>query len=230
MAFGLPQDQRGQVMLLIIVACLAGGYFFWDKVQTPLSAEVSSTRDSIAALNAVIEKAKADLARGSVESMRRAAERYRGALGLMRRLVPEQNEVPGLLDAISGRAKNRGVTLGGFRPLAPVPGPTLALAVRDSADTAKAKQPPPPAFDIYRYQFQVYGHYDELGEFLADVASLTRIMVPQGLVLKPASLQTQKLIGDTTGALLEADFDLRTYVKRAPAPPAAAGGAGNARP
>jgi hypothetical protein len=88
MAFGLPRDQRGQVMLLIIVACLAGGYFLWDKVQTPLAAEVSGARDSIAALNAVIEKAKADLAGGSVESMRQAAERYRGALGVMRQLVP----------------------------------------------------------------------------------------------------------------------------------------------
>jgi len=229
MAFGLPQDQRSQVMLLIIVACLAGGYFMWDKVQTPLAAEVSSTRDSITALNAVIEKAKAELSHGSVESMRQAAERYRGALGLMRQLVPEQNEVPRLLDAISGKAKDRGVVLGGFQPLAPVPGPALALTIRASSDTAKSK-PPQSAFDIYRYKFQVYGHYDQIGEFLADVASLTRIMVPQGLVLKPASPQTQKLVGDTTGSLLEADFDLRTYVKRAPAPPAVARGAGNARP
>jgi Tfp pilus assembly protein PilO len=230
MAFGLPQDQRSQVMLLVIVACLAGGYFMWDKVQTPLAAEVSSTRDSIAALNAVIEKAKADLAGGSVESMRLAAERYRGALGLMRELVPEENEVPRLLDAISGRAKLRGVTLGGFQPLPPAPGPTLGLAIRDSSDSGKTKRPPQPAFDIYRYKFQIYGHYDQIGEFLSDVASLTRIMVPQGLVLRPASLQTQKLVGDSTGALLEADFDLRTYVKRAPAPPVAAGGTANARP
>jgi Tfp pilus assembly protein PilO len=67
-----------------------------------------------------------------------------------------------------------------------------------------------PAFDIYRYRFQVYGHYDQIGEFLADVASLSRIMVPQDLVLRPASQQTQKLVGDTLGALLEASFDLRT--------------------
>jgi hypothetical protein len=53
-------------------------------------------------------------------------------------------------------------------------------------------------------------------------------MVPQDLVLRPASQQTQKLVGDTLGALLEASFDLRTYVKRPPAPPAAAGTA-NAR-
>jgi hypothetical protein len=53
-------------------------------------------------------------------------------------------------------------------------------------------------------------------------------MVPQSIVLKAASQQTQKLVGDTLGALLEADFDLRTYVKRVPV--ATAGGAANARP
>ncbi|MGH7612794.1 MAG: type 4a pilus biogenesis protein PilO [Gemmatimonadales bacterium] len=229
MAFGLPTDQRSQIMLLIIVASLAGGYFAWDKVQSPRRAEVVSTARLIDSLNTIITKAKADLASGSVESMRRAVERYRAALGLMRRLVPEQNEVPTLLDNISNRAKFRGVQLGSFQPLSPEPGPPLVLTHRDPVDSAKATQPPQPAFDIYRYRFQVYGHYDQVGEFLADVASLSRIMVPQDLVLRPASQQTQKLVGDTLGALLEASFDLRTYVKRLPASPAAAGGAGNAR-
>ena len=107
----------------------------------------------------------------------------------------------------------------------PEPGPALALAIHDASDSAKAKKQGQPAFDIYRYRYQVYGHYDDIGEFLADISSLARIMVPQGLVLKPAGQQTQKLIGDTLGALLEADFDVRTYVKRAPA-----GGSANAHP
>ena len=76
----------------------------------------------------------------------------------------------------------------------------------------------------------MYGHYDQIGEFLADVSSLPRIMVPQALVLRAASQQTQKLVGDTLGALLEASFDLRTYVKRIPPSTSTAGGAINARP
>jgi type IV pilus assembly protein PilO len=228
----LPQDQRSQVMLLVIVACLAGGYFFWSKVQSPRRDQVIAAQTQTDSLNAIIRKAKADLASGSVESMRRAVERYRAALGLMRRLVPEQNEVPSLLEDISNRAKVRGISLGSFQPLPPEPGPPLALAFHEQGDTAgAAKKPPQPAFDIYRYRLVVYGHYDQIGEFLADVASLPRIMVPQGLGLKPASQQTMKLVGDTLGALLEASFDLRTYVKRVSAPAAAArGGAINARP
>jgi type IV pilus assembly protein PilO len=225
MAFGIPQDQRSQIMLLIIVGCLAGGYFLWDKVQSPRRAQAIAGESQIDSLNNIIRKAKADLASGSVESMRRAVERYRAALGLMRRLVPEVNEVPSLLEDISNRAKVRGISLGSFQPLPAEPGPALALSYREPGDTT-APRPAEPAFDIYRYRLQVYGHYDQIGEFLADVASLPRIMVPQSLVLRPASQQTQKLVGDTIGALLEASFDLRTYVKRTSV---AARGTANAR-
>ena len=225
----LPQDQRSQVLLLIIVLCGVGIYFGWTKVQSPKMTEISTTQHQIDSLSEVIRKAKADLASGSVESMRRAIERYRAGLGLMRRLVPEGNDVPTLLDQISNRAKVRGLTVGTFQPLSVEPGPPLTLAYRDPGDTGKAKKPGQPAFDIYRYHYEIYGHYDDIGEFLSDVASLARIMVPQSLVLKAATAQTQKFVGDTLGALLEADFDLRTYVKRVPVAPATAGGA-NAHP
>jgi type IV pilus assembly protein PilO len=230
MALGLPTDQRSQVMLLVVVACLAGGYFFWTKVQAPRRATVVQTQSTIDSLNAVVRKAKADLARGSVESMRRAVERYRAALGLMRTLVPERNEVPSLLEDISNRAKVRDISLGSFQPLPPEPGPPLALNYRETGDTSKPKKNAQPAFDIYRYRLQVYGHYDQIGEFLADVASLQRIMVPQSVVLKPASQQAQRLVGDTLGALLEANFDLRTYVKRVSPTAATEGGTIYARP
>src|SRR2546422_873407 len=51
-----------------------------------------------------------------------------------------------------------------------------------------------------------------------DIASLPRIVVPQDVVLKPAQQQAQKVLGDTLGALLEAQFVIRTFVKSA-APP-----------
>jgi Tfp pilus assembly protein PilO len=216
MAFGLPRDQRSQVLLLLIVACVAGGYFFYDKVQTPHQARIVESQKTLDSLTDVLNKAKADLASGSVESLRRQVETYRATLGLMRQLVPEQSEVTTLLDDISRRAKIRGITLGKFQPLSVTPGPPLQMP-REPGDTSK--KAPQAAFDIYRYRLEVYGHYDDVGEFLTDVASLPRIMVPQGLTLRPASPQAQKLLADTMGALLEADFDLRTYVKR-DSPPA----------
>src|SRR5206468_10635859 len=52
--------------------------------------------------------------------------------------------------------------------------------------------------------------------------SLPRIVVPQEVILKPAQQQAQKVLSDTVGALLEAQFSIRTFVKAAPPPPAPA--------
>ena len=66
----------------------------------------------------------------------------------------------------------------------------------------------------------VVGHYDQIGEFLADIASLDRIIVPIDLQLTAASQTAAKLQSDSTGALLEARFQIRTYVKTPnPVPP-----------
>src|SRR2546426_10741462 len=64
----------------------------------------------------VIAQAKADLASGTVEDLRRKVEEYTALLAVMRRLVPEKNEVPALIDDISTKAKVRGVTIGRIEP------------------------------------------------------------------------------------------------------------------
>src|SRR6266508_634829 len=166
MALGLPTDQRGQIMALLILTALAGGYFFWTKMHTPDIARVTAANQESDSLERIVAAAKADLASGSIEDLRRRVEEYQGSLELMRRLVPERNEVPALIDDISTKAKVRGITLGKIQPLAPEPG-----------------QP----FDTYRYRLEVYGHYDQIGEYLADIASLPRIVVPQELTLTSAS-------------------------------------------
>ena len=205
MALGLPTDQRGQIMALLILVALAGGYFFWTKVHNPQSAQISAANHEADSLTAIVEAAKRDLASGSIEDLRRRVEEYSASLELMRRLVPERNEVPTLIDDISTKAKVRGVTLGKIQPLSPEPG-----------------QP----FDTYRYRLEVYGHYDQIGEYLADIASLPRIVVPQDVALSSAAPQAQKLLGDTLGSLLLAEFTIRTFVKSSLPPPA---GQANAR-
>ena len=212
MAFGLPQDQRGQIMALLILVALAGGYFFWTKVHQPTSAQISAATQEADSLQRIVEAAKRELANGSIEDLRRRVEEYRGSLELMRRLVPERNEVPTLIDDISTKAKVRGITLGKIQPLTPDLG---------------------TPFDTYRYRLEVYGHYDQIGEYLADVASLPRIVVPEEVTLSSASQAAQKQLGDTAGALLLAEFSIRTFVKSSGPPPKPAakpaGGAPRAR-
>lgn len=203
----LPQDRQSQVMLLITVGMLAIGYFFYTEWAQPTAQRIKTTQVEIDSLQTIIDRAKRDLASGTVEDLRRKVESYQALLGVMRRLVPEKNEVPALIDDISTKAKVRGVTIGRVEPLAVEPG---------------------HPFDTYRYRLEMIGHYDQLGEFLSDIASLPRIIVPQDLSLKPAQQQAQKFLGDTLGALLEAQFVIRTFVKAPPPPPAPPGKPGPA--
>jgi len=194
-------------MLLITLLAGLGGYGFWHYYYEPTSAQIASAKAEIDSLRIVVEKAKRDLAQGTVEDLRRKVDTYRANLGLMRRLVPEQNEVPALIDDISTKAKVRGVTIGKIDPMPVQSG---------------------PPFDTYGYRLQILGHYDQLGEYLSDVASLPRIVVPQDVVLKPASSAAQRLLGDTVGALLEANLAIRTFVKSSAPPPGVRRGAAGA--
>jgi type IV pilus assembly protein PilO len=74
-------------------------------------------------------------------------------------------------------------------------------------------EPGPSPFNTYRYNMSVIGKYDQIGQFLADVASLQRIIVPYDVVVSAANGSTARVLGDSTDALLEARFQIRTYVK-----------------
>jgi type IV pilus assembly protein PilO len=154
---------------------------------------IVAIKDTIGRFEAATDSAKKELARGSVADVRKRLESYRSSLMLLRRLVPERNEVPNLLDDISTRSKIRGVTLSQVVPQPVEPGPA--------------------PFDTYSYNMSVIGRYDQIGQFLADVASLQRIIVPYNLSVAAANSNSARALGDTTGALLEARFQIRTYVK-----------------
>jgi type IV pilus assembly protein PilO len=156
---------------------------------------IVAVQDTIKRLETQTDSAKRELAAGTVEDLRRRLDTYRASLVLLRRLVPERNEVPNLLDDISSRAKVRGVNLSNITPLPVEPGPV--------------------PFDTHRYSVSVIGHYDQIGEFLADIASLQRIIVPQDISLAAANSTAAKALGDSTGSLLEAKFQIRTFVKGA---------------
>jgi type IV pilus assembly protein PilO len=194
-------SQKAAPLLVVLLAGLVGYIAYTGAVIDNLGVSGLSARkgqivaiqDTIARLQAATDSAKRELARGSVEDLRKRLETYRGSLSLLRRLVPERNEVPNLLDDISSRGKIRGVTLSQVVPLPVEPGPA--------------------PFDTYKYNMSVIGHYDQIGAFLADVASLQRIIVPYDLTVAATNNQAAKALGDTSGSLLEAKFQVRTFVK-----------------
>ncbi len=197
----LLDNPKAAPFLGLLLAGLLGYLFYTGDVVKSIGVDgipvkqerIAVLQDSITALEAQTDSVKRDLARGTIEDLKRRIESYRGTLAVLRQLVPEQNEVPNLLDDISTRAKIRGVNLSEVVPQPVAGGPS--------------------PFDTYAYQLAVVGRYDQIGEFLADIASLRRIIVPYDVSLATAQLTQAKALGDTTGAMLEAKFQIRTYVK-----------------
>jgi type IV pilus assembly protein PilO len=188
----LSQKDRQQLLILLIVVAIAAGAGFWFVWRAPKVEAVAQLETEIDSLQRVVDAARRDLAQGTVESLEQRVAEYEASLGLMRRLVPLDNEVPGLIDDIASRASLRGVHVQELDP--------------QTVETGGL-------FHVHRYRLSVVGYYDEIGEFLADIASLPRIMVPYELALGEAPLTAQSAYGDTTGALLQAQFQLRTFVK-----------------
>jgi Tfp pilus assembly protein PilO len=194
-------NQKSTPILIGLLAVIVGYIGYTGSVVSSLGfpgvsarkAEAVAMQDTLTTLEAQIDSAKRELARGTAEDVRKKLEAHRASLALLRRLVPERNEVPNLLDDMSTRAKIRGVTLAQVVP----------LPVEDG----------PVPFNTYKYQISVIGHYDQIGEFLSDVASLQRIIVPQDVDVAVANNASAAALGDSTGALLEAKFQIRTFVK-----------------
>jgi len=196
----LSQKERQQLLGILIVVAVAGVVLFWMYWRAPRVTEMANLQIEIDSVTLQVNSAKRALARGDVQALEQEVATYAANLTQMRQWVPTQNELPDLLDAIALAARQRGVVMGTFNPQAGTPdGP----------------------FTLFRIPLQVTGYYDQIAEFLSDVASLPRIMVPTGLSLSPASGADITQFGDTTGSLLSASFEVRTYVKES------AGGTGD---
>ncbi len=196
----LDSAKNKSIVAIVLVALLGYMLYTGDGLSAigfdGLKAgqvRVKAMRDSLNLLNAQTDSVKKELAKGSVEDLKKRIDQYKETLDALRQLVPEKTEVPGLIDAISTRAKVRGAFVAGI-----IPQPVEAG---------------PAPFDTYRYNMSVIGHYDQIGEFLTDVAGLRRIIVPLNMSLAPAQPTAARALGDTSRAMLEAKFVVKTFVK-----------------
>ncbi len=204
-----PQDRRSQMELLAAVVALVVLYFGYAGFSMvgltgykPLGLHRDSLQTELDSITAQVTRAKRDVAGGAIEKLDQRLAEFSSTLDQVRQLVPARSEVPNLLDDITSRAKMRGTTFAGFQPQAVESG---------------------TPYDIQRYRLTVAGQYDQVAEFLTDIASLPRIIVPYDVHLS----RVQGPVADTSqvASLLQATFAIRTFVKQMPdttavAPPA----------
>lgn len=192
----LPSSQRDQSMVLLALCGLLSIGAYWNYYLEPAQVELTAVEEHIEALTLQNERAKADLARGNPEQLRQQALEFRRNLDVMRKLVPTGNEVPDLLEQVSTAARRVGLDLEGVEPEPVIGG---------------------DQFDTYRYRISLTGDYHAVGAFLANVGSLTRIVAPVNVQLKPAQENGRQPRGRGTAAdrqRLATTFQIQTYVAR----------------
>jgi type IV pilus assembly protein PilO len=199
----LPTKQRDQIMVLVTILAVGLVGLFWYFVYDPKSGEIDKLAAHVDTLDDWSQKAKSELAKGTIEQIREQARASRENLDLMRTLVPAANEVSMLIDQVSTAARRARLDIGTLEPEPPIEG---------------------ELFDTYRYRMRLNGSYHDIGQMLTNIGSLNRIVtslnlqlnMPQGNLASPAGRQ-----------LLASSFEIQTYVvrtspKKGPKKPAAA--------
>lgn len=190
---GMPTNQRDQIMLFVAILGIAGAGLYWNFVYAPKAEAITVQEERLEKLDASNQRAKVMLARGTVEEMRAEAQVLQDNLALIRTLIPVGNEVPALLDQILAAARRVGLEQDSFVPGSVVQGET---------------------FDTYRYRLSFNGTYQQIGEMLTAIGSLRRIMAPVNVSLAPAPEGSTRLRVQPGEQVLNANFDIQTYVLR----------------
>jgi type IV pilus assembly protein PilO len=195
-----PRDQKLFVMALLAVG-LVGIYqqLYW-KPKHDEQVILSARLDTLDSLNRV---AKAEVAKGNSAKMKAEGDAIARELGVLRHLVPTTNEVPALLESISNSARRAGLEISEVSPDGVMNGDRL---------------------DTYKYRLGVTGPYHQIAEFLANVASLPRIVAPINLTLAPTGRSTLERRPQRGEIFLDAKFGVQTYVEHVATPTAAKAG------
>ena len=201
----LPQNQRDQIMVIVCVVALGLAGVYYMYLWSPRNEELALLQTRVDSLTASNEVARREMARGNAAKIREEADEYGRMLVQMRQLVPTANEVPALIDNISTAARRVGLELGPMEPMGIVTG---------------------DVFDTHKWKMSVTGPYHRVAEFLANVGNLTRIVAPMNVQLIPTTRQTVR--SPRGEQMLDASFEIQTYVAKTPAPVMPPAGGGNA--
>lgn len=189
----LPSDQRSQAKIAVGVVALAAAAYYYTYPYAAAAERIAEQEARVERLEAANAKARREAARGvDPDSLRREAARSRASLDMLRRLVPAEHEVPGLLEQVSTAARRVGLDLSDVQPEPVVSG---------------------THFDVHRYRMGVNGDYHAIARFLTNVGSLTRIVAPINLQLTPTPKNLPRIL-PKEHRLLEARFQIQTYVAR----------------
>lgn len=196
-------SQRDQYMVLVGFLGIVGAGAYWYFVYSGKEAnELTPMEVRVTTLDSLNRQASSQMNQDRLRQLRAEADQAEKTLEVMRQLVPSGNEVPALLEQVSDAARRAGLEIGGVQPQPVIEG---------------------DQFDTHRYKITVIGSYHRVGQFLANVGSLTRIMAPTDLtlaLLTGTGASTRRRADEMP---LQTEFELQTYVAKGGTPGARTG-------
>jgi type IV pilus assembly protein PilO len=184
MALELPKDpaKRNRLFLGVLALVLLGAY--WYFLHTGYTEEVETLERRVEQIEARNAQARARVPQS--RELEERLDQFERHIVRLEQLVPRSEEVPQLLDQIHRRAEQVGVEIGRFAPGQTTTGEHYNRRV---------------------FEVRVLGSYHHIGQFLAEVGSLPRIITATDL-----ALTTNNVRAAAMGTTLEASFRIQTYV------------------
>ena len=185
----LPDDPKRRNAVLFAGLALVGLYFFHSYYYTPRAEEAEALEARLEQLEDQNRRAQIIATRGGAELEERLAL-YEDHILKLEKLIPQDEEVPALLEAMSLEGRRTGVDITLMRP--------EPMEVGDF-------------YDRWSYELGVQGSYHRVGTFLASIASLERIVASVDMNMTPVQASSQQEAEEAKG-MINARFRIQTYV------------------
>ncbi len=184
----LPADPKGRKQALILMLLVVAAVWWAARIYllVPRGDEITAAQERLEQLERRNGRARIEANRlDDLQSRMALMERQ---LRIFEEFIPDSEEVPELLDAISHEAELVGLVMSRIRPQAA------------EAGEYYTKQ---------TWELAVLGDYHDIGRFLARIASLPRIIKPANVqvTLAPRSRATRNM-----EAPLEVSLVIETFV------------------
>ncbi|MFV1988232.1 MAG: type 4a pilus biogenesis protein PilO [Gemmatimonadota bacterium] len=181
----LPEDPKDQYKMLGLIALTAIGALSYLYVLQPRGERLAELGERIELVERANELAEARME--NLDAVRDELELGERQFAMLQRLVPAEGEVPAIYEAIASESQSLGLDLISVTPAEPM---------SDSAGY----------FMRQNWEMEIEGEFHDVGEFLARVASFTRIVRPELEEIRPAR-QT-----NSGKQYVTARFQLETFV------------------
>lgn len=182
----LPKDSKKQLHVLLGLAPFLLGFVYYNYVHTKRATEIDTLTQQVDDLKMKNDAMRAIIARHGTDLPKRIAL-YTEHVNQLEQLIPRREDVPMLINQITQQAHELGVELAALNPS------------------------PEEAGEFYSrqtYELHVLGEYHKIGEYLAGIGSLPRIIRSGEMKISVDTPDPEK----QRNPRLRAAFRIETYI------------------